>query len=204
MSATEEVGQFSQDQLQSLLWHVCEKGPVAALQKLLDVHKLPLDLLNTNGQTPLMVAVQSGPNDIVRAILKRRPDLQRRWHGKTCIEIAKKRHPIYQTFQMEAIQLIAAKDFERLEEMVSAGLEPEDDSDLSPLEWAKSAHVPEAVRLLSSSPSDCSALSGEGNYSGHVGRRRGISDSLGFAEVVFESCPRDTFALHVTSAPSMF
>lgn len=141
---------FSASQLESLFWHVCANGPVAAVQKLISVHGLSVDRLNKHGETPLIVAVRSGATDVVRALLKHRPRLSGQlFEGKTCVQWAKGT-PLYQVFQMEAMQLMTTEDLPRLQEMLEAGLDASDETDLSPLHWAKTVGTDKVVALLQS------------------------------------------------------
>ena len=71
----DEEDSFTPGQLQSLLWHVCAHGPVAALQKLIEKHGLSPDVVSGGGESPLIIAVRHGATDVVRALLKYRPAL---------------------------------------------------------------------------------------------------------------------------------
>ena len=140
---------FSESQLQQLLWHVCKCGPVAALNKLVEVHGVCLDITNDDSETPLIVGVRNGATDVVRALLRHGPRLDIRASGKTCVEWARN-SDMYQLFQIEAIQLMTMGNVPRLTELLDAGLEIVDESDFSPLTWSRQIGTKEVIDLLQS------------------------------------------------------
>eukprot|EP00750_Incisomonas_marina_P021277 INCI4257.1.p1 GENE.INCI4257.1~~INCI4257.1.p1 ORF type:complete len:220 (-),score=35.42 INCI4257.1:267-926(-) len=207
---------FSTSQLESLFWHVCANGPVAAVQKLILVHGLSVDRLNKYGETPLIVAVRSGATDVVRALLKHRPRLSGQLvEGKTCVEWAKGTQ-LYQVFQMEAMQLMTTEDLPRLKEMLEAGLDANDETDLSPLHWAKTVGTDKVVELLQlqcpmatgqASPNTTEPKRGTSRQSGQAcqgnasGGQKGSFDSL---ELFFPASPHRVLILHLVGDSASF
>lgn len=163
------------NELCQCMFYVCggHGGGSAAIQKMINAYKIPLDIRDKNGATPLHAAVAAANVDAVRTLLHAGSPVNLRHGGKTPAQMCINNPALFGIFRMQAIQCIAEGKADMFTQLLESGIPASRtaDDDQSLLHWAATFARPNMIQALLNHGANVNAVSAKGETALHLAVR---------------------------------